>query len=319
MVQSRTKLSDAQLSELRIAVLIPCYNEEVTIRHVVSEFKNALPDARICVFDNCSNDRTASLACEAGAEVFHSPRKGKGFVVRQMFEEVDADWFLMVDGDGTYAASYAPVLLAEAAAGGLDMMVGRRVTPPAEEKRAYRPMHQLGNRLVSALIRSVFSSPITDVFSGYRVFSRPFVKTVPLSASGFEIEVEMTLQALSKGYKVAERDAPYGSRPEGSQSKLNTYRDGMIVLWTFASICRNYRPSFFFGLFALFFALASIATGAGPVSDYIQHHYVYRVPLAILASGLAVLSAISATIALLLQTQLRYHNETHALLRRLFR
>jgi hypothetical protein len=199
------------------------------------------------------------------------------------------------------------------------MMVGRRVTPCEELEKAYRPMHQFGNRVVCGLIGTAFGSPIKDVFSGYRVFNRAFAKTVPLRAGGFEIEVEMTLQALSKGYRVEERDVPYGSRPEGSKSKLNTYRDGMIVLWTFASICRSYRPGLFFGIFALLFALASVVAGAAPVIDYIEFHYVYKLPLAILATGLAVLAAISAAIALLLHTQLKYHNENHKLFRRLIR
>jgi glycosyltransferase involved in cell wall biosynthesis len=301
----------------RIAVLIPCYNEELTVAQVVADFKKHLPTARIIVFDNRSTDGTSARAWEAGAEVILSPRKGKGFVVRQMFEIIEGDWFIMVDGDATYPASHAQMLLSEAIANGVDMMVGRRVTPKEELQKAYRPMHQLGNRLVCSLIGTTFGSPIDDVFSGYRVFNCEFVKTVPLTAGGFEIEVEMTLQALSKGFRVEERDIPYGSRPEGSKSKLNTYRDGMIVLWTFASICRSYRPGLFFGLFALLFAVASLGAGIAPIWDYIQFNYVYKVPLAILATGLAVLSALSAAIGLILQSQLRYHNEIYKLLRRI--
>lgn len=302
-------------NDLQIAVLIPCYNEELTVAYVVSDFKKHIPTAKIYVFDNRSTDSTSERAREAGADVVASPRKGKGFVVQQMFESVDADWYIMVDGDATYPASHATILLSEAIANGVDMMVGRRVTPKEELEKAYRPMHQFGNRMVCGLIGTAFGSPIQDVFSGYRVFNRSFAKTVPLRAGGFEIEVEMTLQALSKGYRVEERDVPYGSRPEGSKSKLNTYRDGFIVLWTFASICRSYRPSLFFGFFAIFFALASIAVGVGPIIDYMQFHYVYKVPLAILATGLALLSALSAAIGLILQTQLRYHNEIHKLMR----
>jgi glycosyltransferase involved in cell wall biosynthesis len=298
-----------------IAVLIPCYNEELTVASVVADFKKHLPTAKIYVFDNRSTDSTSTRAREAGAEVVPSPKKGKGFVVQQMFESVDADWFIMVDGDATYPASHASMLLSEAIANGVDMMVGRRVTPKEELGKAYRPMHQFGNQMVCGLIGTAFGSPIQDVFSGYRIFNRSFAKTVPLRAGGFEIEVEMTLQALSKGYRVEERDVPYGSRPEGSKSKLNTYRDGLIVLWTFASICRSYRPGLFFGLFAMFFALASLAAGVGPIIDYMQFQYVYKIPLAILATGLALLSALSAAIGLILQTQLRYHNEIHKLLR----
>jgi glycosyltransferase involved in cell wall biosynthesis len=302
-------------NEPHIAVLIPCYNEELTVASVVADFKKHLPTAKIYVFDNRSTDSTSAKARDAGAEVVQSPKKGKGFVVQQMFGRVDADWFIMVDGDATYPASHAQMLLSEAIANGVDMMVGRRVTPKEELGKAYRPMHQFGNQMVCGLIGTAFGSPIQDVFSGYRIFNRSFAKTVPLRAGGFEIEVEMTLQALSKGYRVEERDVPYGSRPEGSKSKLNTYRDGLIVLWTFASICRSYRPGLFFGLFAMFFALASLAAGVGPIIDYMQFQYVYKVPLAILATGLALLSALSAAIGLILQTQLRYHNEIHKLLR----
>jgi glycosyltransferase involved in cell wall biosynthesis len=306
-------------TQLHIAVLIPCYNEEITVGRVVAEFKSELPSADIYVFDNCSTDATSAKAREAGAKVILSPRKGKGFVVQQMFDSIEADWLIMVDGDATYPASHARMLLSETIKNEVDMMVGRRVTPCEELEKAYRPMHQFGNRVVCGLIGTAFGSPIKDVFSGYRVFNRAFAKTVPLRAGGFEIEVEMTLQALSKGYRVEERDVPYGSRPEGSKSKLNTYRDGMIVLWTFASICRSYRPGLFFGIFALLFALASVVAGAAPVIDYIEFHYVYKLPLAILATGLAVLAAISAAIALLLHTQLKYHNENHKLFRRLIR
>lgn len=302
-------------NESHIAVLIPCYNEELTVASVVADFKKHLPSAKIYVFDNRSTDSTSAKAREAGAEVVQSPKKGKGFVVQQMFGSVDADWLIMVDGDATYPASHAQMLLSEAIANGVDMMVGRRVTPKEELGKAYRPMHQFGNQMVCGLIGTAFGSPIQDVFSGYRIFNRSFAKTVPLRAGGFEIEVEMTLQALSKGYRVEERDVPYGSRPEGSKSKLNTYRDGLIVLWTFASICRSYRPGLFFGLFAMFFALASLAAGVGPIIDYMQFQYVYKVPLAILATGLALLSALSLAIGLILQTQLRYHNEIHKLLR----
>ena len=298
----------------QIAILIPCYNEELTVAAVVADFQKYIPEAKIYVFDNRSTDSTSKQAKEAGAEVVLSPRKGKGFVVQQMFKSVEADWYVMVDGDATYPASHAPMLLSEAITNGVDMMVGRRVTPKEEMEKAYRPMHQFGNQMVCGLIGAAFGSPIKDVFSGYRVFNRSFAKTVPLRAGGFEIEVEMTLQALSKGYRVEERDVPYGSRPEGSKSKLNTYRDGFIVLWTFASICRSYRPGLFFGLFALLFAIASFAAGVGPIIDYLQFHYVYKVPLAILATGLALLSGLSAAIGLILQTQLRYHNEIHKLL-----
>ena len=297
-------------------MLVPCFNEEATIGPVVRDFRKALPDAGVYVFNNASTDRTAAMAGEAGATVVESPRKGKGHVVMHMFREVDAEWYLMVDGDSTYPAASAPDLLNVARETGADMVIGRRVTPADELLRAYRPMHQLGNRLVCGLIRATFASPVQDVFSGYRVFSREFAKTVPLAATGFDTEVEMTLQALSKGYRVTEIDVPYTSRPSGSVSKLNTYRDGARVLAAFFGILRDYRPLLFFGTLALILAVASLLAGMAPVIDYINYHYVYRVPLALLATGLGVLSALSASIGLILQTQLRYHNEVFGLLRR---
>jgi glycosyltransferase involved in cell wall biosynthesis len=303
----------------RVAVLVPCHNEEATVGRVVRDFRDALPDARVYVFDNASTDRTAEEAAAAGAVVVASPRKGKGHVVMQMFREVEADWYVMVDGDSTYPATSAPGLLQAARREGADMVIGRRVTPATELARAYRPMHQLGNRMVCRLIRATFGSPVRDVFSGFRVFSSDFVKTAPLAATGFDTEIEMTLQALSKGYRVTEADVPYTSRPSGSVSKLNTYRDGARVLAAFFGIFRDHRPGLFFGLLAAALALASLAAGLAPVIDYVRFQYVYRVPLAVLATGLAVLAALSASIGLILQTQLRYHNETHALLRRISR
>ncbi len=177
-------------------------------------------------------------------------------------------------------------------------------------------MHRLGNDFVCWLIRKTFDAPIRDIFSGYRVFSRDFVKSAPLYARGFEIEIEMTFQALSKSYRILEIDTPYGSRPEGSVSKLDTYRDGLLVLRAFGSICRDYRPGLFFGIIAAFFILLSLAAGAAPIIDYIQYHYVYRVPLAVLATGLAILGALSLCISFILEIQLRYHNELHSLIRR---
>ncbi len=300
----------------RIALLVPCYNEEQTIAQVVRDFQRVLPEAEISVFDNASTDRTTEAARAAGARVVYSPHKGKGNVVRHMFSTIEADIYLMVDGDSTYSADSAPLLLEKFRSLHVDMMVGRRRTPAEKLQGAYRPMHQFGNRFVCWLIGKSFGTDIQDVFSGYRVFGRNFVKSIPLHAKGFEIEIEMTLQALSKDYRIAEIDVPYGSRPTGSFSKLNTYRDGLLVLKAFASICRDYRPGLFFGGFALILFLLSLTFGAYPISDYLLYQYVYHVPLALLATGVAILGALSLCIALILETQLRYHNETHALLRR---
>lgn len=300
----------------KTAILIPCYNEEKTIAQVVGDFRRELPEADIYVYDNASTDKTGEIARQAGAIVIFSPHPGKGNVVRHMFETIEAKWYVMVDGDATYPAAPVRAMIEQAAAGNVDMLVGRRCTPVEILRAAYRPMHQWGNRLVCGLIRKAFGSPIEDVFSGYRVFSRDFVKTAPLHATGFQIEVEMTLQALSKGYRVAETDVAYGVRPEGSTSKLNTYRDGLLVLAAFVAICRDYRPGLFFGSAALFLAVCSLLAGSAPIYDYLVYHWVYHVPLALLATGLAILSALSLCIGLILETQLRYHNEMHRMVRK---
>ncbi|TSA31791.1 MAG: glycosyltransferase [Verrucomicrobiaceae bacterium] len=304
----------------RIAVLVPCYNEAPTIAGVVAEFRKALPGAEIHVFDNASTDGTGEMAHKAGAAVTNSPLPGKGNVVRHMFDVVEADWYIMVDGDSTYPPEAAGALLAAAEEMRLGMMVGRRVTPAVELRDAYRPLHQFGNRLICALIRKAFGCPIHDVFSGFRVFSREFVKTIPLRSTGFQIEVEMTLQAISKVFPVGEMDVSYKARPKGSVSKLNTYRDGMLVLAAFAAICKDYRPALFFGSLAGVFGVLSLAAGSAPLLDYMRYQWVYHVPLAILATGLALLSALSLCIGVILETQLRYHNEMHRLVRQgLFR
>jgi glycosyltransferase involved in cell wall biosynthesis len=299
-----------------IAVLIPCYNEELTIARVVGDFQRVLPQAKIWVFDNASADRTSEAARAAGATVVASRERGKGNVVRHMFSAIEADIFIMVDGDSTYCADSAPALLQAFRDMSADMLVGKRCTPPEQLGHAYRPMHRFGNEFVCWLIRKTFDAPIHDIFSGYRVFSRDFVKSAPLYARGFEIEIEMTFQALSKGFRVFEIDTPYGSRPAGSFSKLNTYRDGLLVLRAFGSICRDYRPGLFFGIIATLFAILSLAAGVAPIADYMVDRYVYHLPLAVLATGLGILSALSLCISFILETQLRYHNELHSLIRR---
>ncbi len=306
----------APASSARIAVLIPCYNEEKTVADVVRDFRRVLPDAEVWVFDNASTDRTSEVAAQAGAKVVLSPRRGKGRVVQHMFSTIEADIYVMVDGDSTYPANSVPALLDLFHRDQADMVVGKRCTPESELGKAYRPMHRFGNEMVCWLIHKSFGAEIRDVFSGLRVFSRKFVKTAPLHAKEFEIEIEMTLQALSKEYRLAEIDVPYLSRPEGSVSKLSTYKDGLLVLKAFLSTCRDYQPGLFFGVIAFFLFGLSLLSGAWPVADYLMFRYVYHLPLAILATGLAIMGALSASIGLILDTQLRYHNEIHALLRR---
>jgi len=300
----------------KVAVCIPCLNEEGTVSEVVREFQKNLPQAEIYVFDNASTDQTARVAKKAGAIVVRSPMRGKGHVVRDIFQKMEADWIIMVDGDATYDPTAAPRLLQAAVRGEIDMLVGKRCTTAEEASRAYRPMHQLGNRMVCGLIRSAFRVPLEDVFSGYRVFSRAFAKTIPLHSGGFEVETELTLQAISKNFKVLEMETRYQARPPGSFSKLNTYRDGLLVLSSFLAICRFYRPMLFFGTCGLLLGGLSLFAGAAPILDYINYRWVYRVPLAILATGLAILSSLSFLIGLILETQLKYHNELFSMLRK---
>jgi glycosyltransferase involved in cell wall biosynthesis len=299
----------------RVAVCIPCLNEEATVAEVVQGFRKSLPQAHIYVFDNASTDGTVRRAEKAGATVICCPVRGKGNVVRDIFRKVDTDWLIMVDGDATYDPAAAPRLLQAAVREEVDMLVGKRCTPVEESCRAYRPMHQLGNRMVCGLIRSAFRVPLQDVFSGYRVFSRTFAKTIPLHSGGFEVETELTLQAISKNFKVLEMETEYKARPPGSFSKLNTYRDGMLVLSSFLAICRFYRPMLFFGACGLLLGGLSLIAGTAPIMDYMQYRWVYRVPLAILAMGLAILSSLSFSIGLILETQLKYHNELFNLIR----
>jgi len=300
-----------------VAVIVPCYNEELTVAKVVTDFMHALPGAQIIVYDNNSSDETALRASQAGAIVRLAPRQGKGNVVRQMFDEVDARIYVMVDGDDTYPAEAAPELIAELRKTDADMLVGVRMLSFAAG--SFRRFHRLGNRLVAWLISRLFSSKVTDVLSGYRVFSRSFVKTVPLISEGFEIETEMTLQALAKRFIIRELPIAYGRRPEGSRSKLDTWSDGFLVLKSIAMICKDYKPLLFFSSLGGFLLVVTLIAGLAPIVDYVRERYVYHLPLAILATGTGILSALSLTIGLILHTISRYHNENFELLRRLRR
>ncbi|MBE7440266.1 MAG: glycosyltransferase [Spirochaetales bacterium] len=299
-----------------IAVLLPCYNEAVTIAGVVADFRKALPGARIYVFDNNSSDDTAERALKAGARVVPSRKQGKGHVVQHMFESVEADIYLMADGDATYPAASAMSLI-ELVESGADMAVGTRMS--RFQSDSFRRFHVFGNHLVSGLISFMFGSPIKDVLSGYRAFSRDFVKSIPLLSAGFEIETELTLQALTKGFVVREIPIEYGERPAGSFSKLSTFSDGFLVLKSIFMIFKDYKPLVFFGLAGALLALASLGAGFWPIMDYIQEKYVYHVPLAILAAGLAILSVLCFAVGLILDTINKYHNETFSLLRKLSR
>jgi glycosyltransferase involved in cell wall biosynthesis len=298
-------------AEQKIAVLIPCYNEAAAIGKVVRDFRKALPTAGIYVYDNNSTDDTREQALEAGAHVGSETRQGKGNVVRRMFNEVDADIYVMVDGDDTYDASVAPALIDCLIKNSCAMVVGRRVHHARE---AYRPAHVFGNALLSGMIGHLFGNVFRDVLSGYRVFTRQFVKSFPLLTGGFELETELTVHALGLRLPVQEIDTVYGPRPAGSTSKLATYRDGYNILWTILSLLKNERPLLFFGSGFVALELLSIALAYPIVVHFIETGLVPRFPTAILATGIGLIGFISLTCGLVLDTVSRGRWETKYLL-----
>jgi glycosyltransferase involved in cell wall biosynthesis len=300
-----------------VAVLVPCFNEEMTVAKVVSDFKAALPGSRIYVFDNRSTDRTAEIARSSGAIVIPSPRPGKGHVVRHMVTQVHSPMYVMVDGDDTYPAARAPALIEEFHTSSSDMVVGARVGD--SEAGSFRRFHRFGNRLVARLISLLFRTKVTDVMSGYRVFSYEFAKSVPLLSGGFEIETEMTLHALAKGYVIREVPVRYGKRTQGSESKLHTLSDGYRVLRTIFQIFKDYKPLVFFTLLALLLAILSLVAGWGPIADYLSTGKVARFPSAILAAALGILSAMSLAVGIILDTLAKFHQENFELFRRIFK
>jgi glycosyltransferase involved in cell wall biosynthesis len=294
----------------RIAVIVPCYNEEVAIATVVEQFKAVLPTATIYVYDNASTDRTIEVARAAGAVVRSEPRKGKGNVVRRMFADVDADIYLMVDGDATYHAPTALEMIDRLTRENLDMVVGTR---KSEVEAAYRAGHQFGNRLFNWILETLFGSHFEDIFSGYRVFSRRFVKSFPAASSGFDVETELSVHALELAMPVSEIESPYGARPEGSASKLHTYRHGSMILWRIMILYKEVRPFQFFSGIAVVLALTSVLLAYPIIVTYIETGLVPRFPTAILATGLMILAFISITCGLILDSVRRGRRETKRL------
>lgn len=284
---------------MKIAVLIPCHNEEQTIAAVVQAFRSALPSAAIYVYDNNSKDATARVAAQAGAIVRPEPMQGKGWVVRRMFADIDADFYVLVDGDDTYDASIAPEMLAMAAEKRLAMLVGRRV---ATSSGAYRPGHQWGNRMFTRSVAMLFGSRLEDILSGYRVFSREFVKSFPAFSGGFEIETELTVHALTLRLPVGEIATTYKERPEGSSSKLNKYTDGTRILWTIFTLSKNEQPFVFFSLWSLVFLIASLVLAYPIVVTFLETGLVPRFPTAILATGLTISAFVLLACGLILDT-----------------
>jgi glycosyltransferase involved in cell wall biosynthesis len=286
----------------RIAVLVPCYNEEAAIATVVRDFKAAMPYATVYVYDNNSRDGTVARAREAGAVVRTETRQGKGNVVRRMFADVEADVYVLVDGDDTYDASAAPMLVAKLVEEGYDIVSGQRI---ATGQAAYRRGHVLGNWLLTTLTSVMFNVKLNDLLSGYRIMSRRFVKSFPFTAEGFGIETELTVHAVRLLMPMAEVETRYKERPEGSVSKLNTYRDGLRILFTIAALVREERPLIFFtAIFAILFVF-STAIGTPVVLEYFHTHLVPRLPTALVAVGAMLLAFLSLTSGLILDTVTR--------------
>jgi glycosyltransferase involved in cell wall biosynthesis len=293
-----------------VAVLVPCYNEARAIARVVADFRAALPEATVYVYDNNSADGTVEAAQRAGAVVRREAHQGKGRVVRRMFNDVEADIYVLVDGDATYDAPSAPKMIAKLIAERLDMVVAARVD---RDEKAYRRGHRAGNRLLSGLVAHIFGHAFTDILSGYRVFSRRFVKSFPILSGGFEIETELTVHALELELPVAEVATPYYSRPRGSVSKLSTWRDGFRILRTVLKIYRSERPLPLFGTAGIALALVSIGLAGPIVITYVQEGLVPRLPTAVLSTGLMLLAFLSIACGLILDTVTRGRRETKLL------
>ena len=298
------------VDSLRIAVILPCYNEEAAIAETVAGFRAALPGATIYVYDNNSRDRTVEKAKKAGAIVRCERQQGKGHVVRRMFADIDADIYVMADGDLTYDAKAAPAMVRQLLADELDMVVGTR---EHEAKEAYRGGHVLGNRVFTGLLARLFGRSFSDIFSGYRVFSRRFVKSFPVLSEGFEIETEMSVHALELRMPVGEVATTYGARPEGSESKLSTFRDGWRILKTIATLYRVERPVLFYGTIGALLLVVAIILAVPLVITYVDTGLVPRFPTAILVTGMVIIAVLCFFAGLILETVTRGRREMRRL------
>jgi glycosyltransferase involved in cell wall biosynthesis len=303
---AESEFPKADRAQPRIAVLVPCFNEEAAIARVVADFRNALPSAEIYVYDNNSKDRTVEVAREAGATVRSERRQGKGHVVRRMFADVDADIYVLVDGDATYDAASASKMVGRLVSEHLDMVVGLRID---QAEAAWRPGHRTGNWLLTGFLTSVFGEAFKDILSGYRVFSRRFVKSFPVLSDGFEIETELSVHALELSLPTAEIETPYFARPEGSVSKLNTWRDGFRILSTILKLYRSEKPLRFFTAIGMFLTLVSIGLAIPVFVTYVEQGIVPRLPTAVLSMGLMVLAMLSLSSGLVLDTVTRGRRE----------
>ena len=286
----------------KIAVLIPCYNEEATISTVIADFKRELPEADIYVYDNNSTDKTYELAVQGGAIVKKEPRQGKGNVIRQMFFDIDADYYMMVDGDDTYPAEAVHGLLEKLRSGEADMVIGDRLSNGTYFDENKRPFHDFGNNLVKNSIAKLYKTDIKDVMTGYRGFNRIFVKSFPIMSSGFQIETELTIHALDKKFKLVEVPIDYRDRPEGSESKLNTFSDGFKVIMMIIKMCKDYKPLLFFGIWTTLFFLFGLLVGIPVIREFMLTGLISRIPSAILSTGLMIMAMLSLITGMILDT-----------------
>lgn len=294
----------------RIAVIVPCYNEELTIGKVISDFKNDIPNCDVYVYDNNSKDRTFEIAQKAGAIVKKEVNQGKGNVVRSMFQDIDADIYIMVDGDDTYPSNEAYKII-NAVNEGYDMVIGDRLSNGSYASENKRGFHNLGNNLVKTLINSFFKTRYNDILTGYRGFSKRFVKTIPIMSSGFQIETELSIAALVYRYKIKEVPILYRDRPEGSFSKLNTFSDGFKVLFTLFDLYKEYRPLYFFGLWSLFFMFLGLIVGIPVIIEFLNTHFITKLPSAVLAAALFIMMQLLIVLGLVLDHQKNIDLKNH--------
>ena len=296
------------MKENKIAVLIPCYNESKTIKKVVSDYKKVLPEADIYVYDNNSSDGTDKIASESGAIVRYERKQGKGNVIRSMFQDIEADCFIMVDGDDTYPAENAREMCDLVLNDGIDMVIGDRLSSTYFQENK-RPFHNMGNKLVRNLIEMMFKTNIKDIMTGYRAFSYKFVKTFPVLSKGFEIETEMSIHAVDKNFTLKEIPVMYRDRPEGSVSKLNTYKDGLKVLKTIGTLFKEYKPALFFNIIALIVFIISIILAVPVFSEYFRTGLVPRIPTLVVSGILFIVGLLLETTGLILQVTVKKNRQ----------
>lgn len=295
----------------KIAILIPCYNEEITVAKVITDFKKELPDALIYVYNNNSTDNTLQIAYENGAIVKNEYRQGKGNVVRSMFRDIDADVYVLVDGDNTYPANMVHQLIKPILMETADMVVGDRISNGTYKKQNKRLFHDFGNGMVRNTINRLFKTNLKDVMSGYRAFSRTFVKNIPILSKGFEVETEMTLHALDKRFIIKEIPIEYKDRPNKSKSKLNTFTDGYKVIKTIIKMLKDYKPLKFFLSIAIIFFVLGLIIGIPVIYEYILTRYITKVPSAVLSTGLMIFSVIIAQCGVILDTVVKDDKEKY--------